>query len=376
MIKPSDLLTLLKINGIDFFTGVPDSQLKEFCAYLLDTESANNHVIAPNEGSAAALAAGYHLATGKTGLVYMQNSGLGNAVNPMTSLADPDVYGIPVVYLIGWRGRPGVHDEPQHIKQGKITCELLDLLGIKYVIIDKATDKKSLEAAFTDNLRGVLDEKKSVALVAMKDCFESETVFEPVSNYSLCREEAIAIIVSRLGTDDVVVSTTGKISRELYETRKKTGMGHGRDFLTVGSMGHASMIALAISEQKPNKRVWCFDGDGAAIMHLGAVLLTGSRKPKNLIHVLFNNQAHESVGGFPTASVNFDFIAFAKTAGYSAAFQVEDEQGLISEMRRINSLQGPVFMELNVANSSRSDLGRPVTTPVRNKEDFMNYLRG
>ena len=278
--RVEEFFKVLTERGIEYFSGVPDSQLKAFCDYVTRTCGiGKNHVIAANEGAAVALAAGYHLATGKTGLVYMQNSGLGNAVNPITSLTDPKVYGIPVVYLIGWRGMPGVHDEPQHVKQGEITLELLKTLGIRYFIIKKETTPEEVADIFEKEFSEQMKNGASVAFVVAKGALSSDNKEKYQNHFNMTREEAVCTIAEAVGRQDALVSTTGKTSRELFEFRERQGQGHANDFLTVGSMGHASMIALSIAEQKPDIKVWCLDRR-AFLMHMGAMALIGSRKPE------------------------------------------------------------------------------------------------
>lgn len=375
MINASEFVKLLLENDISYFTGVPDSQLKPFCDYITNTFGVGKeHIIAPNEGNAVALAAGYHLATGKIGLVYMQNSGLGNAVNPITSLIDTKVYAIPTVFLIGWRGEPGVHDEPQHRKQGEITLDLLKILDIEYYVITKDTKIEDIEKVFKDKFDDALKQGRSVAFVAKKGVFEKEQPYVHPVSFTLSREDAIKIILDNIG-EDVVVSTTGKTSREIYEYRDAKFQDHSRDFLTVGSMGHASMIAFGIAQNKPRHRVWCLDGDGSILMHTGTMALIGSSKPNNFIHVLLNNSVHESVGGMPTVADNIDFGAIAAACGYRHQYKTHTPEGIVEIIEEIKEKDGPIFIEINVANGSRADLGRPKTTPQQNKESFMAFLK-
>ncbi|MBQ4463126.1 MAG: phosphonopyruvate decarboxylase, partial [Eubacterium sp.] len=342
--------TFYNILGADFYTGVPDSQLKALCDFLIYKYGTDpkHHVIAANEGNATALAAGYHLATGKVPVVYMQNSGEGNVVNPVASLLSDEVYGIPCIFVIGWRGEPGVHDEPQHVYQGKVTCKLLEVMDIEYQILGKETSSEEL-SSWMLRFRERLDAGKSVAIVVMKGALTFDEKVEYKNGYTLSREEIIETIVKYTG-DDPIVSTTGKASRELFEIRERcaggvagkpgvTGDGdisddrkdgcaaadiHSRDFLTVGSMGHASSIALGIALQKPDKRVWCIDGDGAALMHMGAMAVISDLKPKNMIHVVINNGAHETVGGQPTVLAGLNISKFAGDLGYEKHYLAED----------------------------------------------------
>ena len=374
MLSPKFFIDLLRDKGIDFFAGVPDSLLKNICAYISDSVDSRHNIIAANEGAAVGLAAGHYLATGKPGLVYMQNSGEGNAINPLASLTDSDVYGIPVLLLIGWRGEPGVHDEPQHKKQGKITVELLDVLGIENEILSKEEEKAALQ------IERMMDHMVStgevVALVVEKDTFESYALQNVESpDFQMSREEAITAVASMLDEKDVLVSTTGMISRELFEYRTANNQKHERDFLTVGSMGHASQIALGIALEKADRRVWCFDGDGACLMHMGSMAITASKSPGNYIHVVFNNGAHDSVGGQPTVALKIDLPAVAKAVGYPHVFSVDSKDSLSVILNEAKNLEGPVFIEIKVRKGNRKDLGRPTTTPIQNKEAFMTFLK-
>jgi len=371
MIRTEFFIEKLKDNGIDCFAGVPDSLLKNICAYITDHCDAQHNIIAANEGAAVGLAAGHYLATGKPACVYMQNSGEGNIINPIASLTDPEVYNIPVLLLIGWRGRPGVHDEPQHVKQGKVTTGLLNTLGINYDVLSKEEDKAAKQI---DKAVAALQRKEVYALVIEKDTFDEYKLQNiEVNDLTLTREEAIQTVASALAPKDVIVSTTGMISRELFEARAAWGQGHERDFLTVGSMGHASQIALGIALEKQDRKVWCFDGDGATIMHMGSMAIVASKKPANYIHVVFNNGAHDSVGGQPTVGLKIDLPAVAKAVGYAAAFSVSTKEELISQLSTLKA--GPVLLEIKVKKGNRKDLGRPTTTPIENKEALMEFLK-
>ena len=358
-------------NGIDFFAGVPDSLLKFFCAYIADNTPQNRNIIAANEGNAIALASGYYLATGRIGLVYMQNSGLGNAINPLTSLADPEVYSIPMLLLIGWRAEPGIKDEPQHVKMGKVMLRILDSIGIKYRILDDNFEDTIKEA------KEYMQQKKApFAIVVKKNMFEEYKLKKDIkTNYKLNREEALKVIVPLLETKDIVVSTTGKMSRELFELRVSNNNCHEKDFLTVGSMGHSSSIALGIALEKSNRNVYCFDGDGALIMHMGALSVIGQLNPKNFKHIVFNNFAHDSVGGQPTAASNIDIPLIAKANGYASAFSAETKDNIVEKFKKIKNMDGPVLLEIKINKGSRKDLGRPTTSPIENKEDFMKFIK-
>ncbi len=362
--------------GADFYTGVPDSQLKSLCNFLMDRYGLDpaHHVIAANEGNAVGLAAGYHLVTGKTPVVYLQNSGLGNIVNPAASLLNEKVYGIPCLFIVGWRGEPGVHDEPQHIFQGEITLPLLDNLDIPAFVMDKATTAEQVRTKL-DEYRALFVQGKQAAFVVRKGALEytGKTIYG--NSHHMSREEAIGYILAASG-DDPVVSTTGKASREVYELRESRGQGHSRDFLTVGSMGHSSSIALGIALQKKDRRVWCLDGDGAALMHLGAMALIGANRPANLIHIVLNNEAHESVGGLPTVAGSLDLPAIALACGYPSAEAVDSSEGLDRALAAAKASKQLAFIEVKCALGARDDLGRPTTTPQENKAAFMAALEG
>ena len=374
MISPKFFIDTLGSYGIDFFAGVPDSLLKNICAYIADNMDARHNIIAANEGAAVGLAAGYHLATGKIGVVYMQNSGEGNIINPLASLTDKDVYNIPVLLLIGWRGRPGVHDEPQHVKQGKVTTGLLNTMGVNYDVLCKDEDKaaKQIEKA----VRTMKETGEVYALVIEKDTFEDYKLQSVEKNdLTMSREEAIQTVAAALGPKDVIVSTTGMISRELFEYRAQKREGHERDFLTVGSMGHASQIALGIAMEKEDRKVWCFDGDGATIMHMGSMAIVASKSPTNYVHVVFNNGAHDSVGGQPTVGLKIDLPAVAKAVGYRDALSADCKESLVTALGQLRNFEGPVLLEVKVKKGNRKDLGRPTTTPIENKNALMEFLR-
>jgi len=374
MLNCESFFNLLKENQIDFFTGVPDSLLKYFCYYIIDNTNQKNHIISANEGGAIALTSGYYLSTGKIGLVYMQNSGQGNSINPLVSLTNPDVYSIPMLLLIGWRGEPSKKDEPQHIKQGRITLDFLTSLGIPYEILPDSLEEteKIIEKA----IRYMREKSAPFALVVKKDTFEKYDLKNKIENYfELNREEAIKLVIDALSSEDIVISTTGKISRELFEYREKLKQDHDKDFLTIGSMGHASQVALGIALQKPNRQVYCFDGDGSVIMHMGSLAIIGQQSPKNFKHIVFNNGAHDSVGGQPTAGFAIDFSLIAKACGYDEIFKTETAEEINEKMKLLKEIKGPVLLEIKVNKGSRKDLGRPTITPIENKKYFMNFLK-
>lgn len=397
MVNVESFVKLLEGSGVDFFTGVPDSLLKSFCAYVTDN-CGENHVIAANEGGAVGLAAGHYLATGRPSLVYMQNSGQGNAVNPLCSLADPDVYSIPMVLLVGWRGEPGVKDEPQHVKQGKVTVSLFETLGIPTEVLPDD------EGAALDVARRMVErsraESRPVALVVRKGLFAEYKLQNKKPNIAeLKREDAIQAILESIGDEAVVVSTTGMISREVYETRERLGQGHSRDFLTVGSMGHASMIAMGIAKAQPNRKVYCLDGDGASIMQMGNLAIVGQSGCDNLTHIVFNNAAHDSVGGQPTVGGEIDFEKIAEDLGYNVLQSPQNQyvnrdgigvdevasgmKWLVNMAEQANQKRPhyydelprkPNFILFKVAKGARKDLGRPKEPPQVNKALYMKTL--
>lgn len=373
MIRPEFFIEKLRENGIDCFAGVPDSLLKNICAYITDHCDAEHNIIAANEGAAVGIAAGHYLATGKPACVYMQNSGEGNIINPLASLTDEEVYNIPVLLLIGWRGRPGVHDEPQHVKQGKVTTGLLNVMGVNYEVLSKEKDKAEKQIAKAIK---ALQNNEVFALVIEKDTFEDYKLQNvEVNDLTMSREEAIQTVAATLGEKDCIVSTTGMISRELFEYRAGMNQGHERDFLTVGSMGHASQIALGIAMAKPDRKVWCFDGDGAVIMHMGSMAIVGNKVPKNYVHVVFNNGAHDSVGGQPTVGLKIDLPAVAKALGYKNTCSVDNKEALAETLKAVVTMEGPSLLEIKVKKGNRKDLGRPTTTPIQNKEALMEFLK-
>lgn len=364
MVHPKQFIDGLAAAGVDYFVGVPDSLLKDLLAYIEEAVPKERHVTAANEGNAVGVAAGYHLATGKVPCVYMQNSGLGNAVNPLISLADAEVYSIPMLLVIGWRGEPGVKDEPQHVKQGRITPALLDALGVPHTDdLSKAGEMAAL----------ALKESRPVALVVHADAFEAYKSVQKSAQSALTREVAIEEIVAAIEPRSIVVSTTGKISRELYEVRRRRAEPL-RDFLTVGSMGHASQIALGVAVQKPDRVVYCIDGDGATLMHMGGLATVGWVAPKNLRHIVLNNLAHESVGGQPSAAATTDIPAVARACGYASAATVDTKEAIAPALGSVGV--GPALLEIKVNLESRKDLVRPAETPAQNKKAFEDFING
>ncbi len=375
MLDPKDFFNFLNSIGLNFFVGVPDSLLKSFCGYIADNTDDRCHVITANEGGAIATGIGYHLATGNVPMIYMQNSGLGNAINPLISLADRDVYSVPMIILIGWRGEPGQHDEPQHIKQGKIMLPMIDSMGLKY---DKLTgnfdkDKKIVKTLFKE----ATDNKTPVFLIASKGLFKTYEFHHEdkiLKQQNLpTRENLIEEILQALPKNTLVVSTTGMASREIYEIRERNQTGHHLDFLTVGGMGHASQIAFGLSLHSDKKNIVCIDGDGAALMHLGSMAINGQFSSANFKHILLNNGAHDSVGGQPTVGFKIDFKNIASSFGYTI---IDNESHDISLLiKNLLDTKGPAFLELKSSLGSRKNLGRPVSTPQDNKALFMQNFK-
>lgn len=358
---------------VGFYTGVPDSQLAPLCNYLIQTYGiSDKHIIAANEGNSVALAAGYYLATAKIPVVYMQNSGLGNIINPVVSLLNEEVYGIPCIFVIGWRGEPEVKDEPQHIFQGKITMQLLDIMDVYSITISPKTTIGEIEQQFS-KIKEILNVGKSIAFVIKKGAFTSDNNIDYNNNFLMKREEIIERIVA-VASEDIIISTTGKASRELFEIRENNNQQHKYDFLTVGSMGYCSSIALTIAMMKPYNKIWCIDGDGAVLMHMGAMAVIGSTAPRNMIHVVINNGAHETVGGMPTVANKINLVDIALGCGYPKALFADNHEDLELILYEASQSDELIFIEVKAALGAREDLGRPTSSAKDNKEIFMKYL--
>ncbi len=370
MLSPVLFTQYLIDRKITFFAGVPDSLLKQFCFYISSGENKNvTHITANSEGSAISLAIGHYLATGNPALVYMQNSGIGNALNPLISLADNDVYGIPMILLVGWRGKPNTDDEPQHVKQGKITKSLLETAGIKtYELIED-----NVEEIIKNAVNYTIKNNQPVALIVSKNFF-SEYNNIKAEEYKIRREEAIEILLKNITNNDRIVSTTGMISREIYEIREKYGQNHSYDFLCVGGMGHASQIAIAIAIEQPEKNVYCFDGDGAFLMQMGGVSQTALLQPKNFIHIVLNNSAHASVGGQATVGNIVDITKVAEGFFYKSILKIRTKEELLNISSKIKDIEKPAFIEVQVRKEARKDLGRPPRNMHKAKIEFMDNL--
>ena len=374
MIEPKFFCDVLNKQGLSFYTGVPDSLLKSFCAYITDNSDEGKHVITGNEGSAIGLSVGHYLGTNSPGVVYMQNSGLGNAINPLLSLADKSVYSVPMLLIIGWRGQPNIKDEPQHFKQGKVTCKLLESIDLPYEIL--SSQKSNAKQQVEKLVRIMKKESKPVALLVQKGTFEGYKLEKKeADSCNLSREEAIQVIVDAASNNDVFVSTTGKASRELYEYREEKGKSHKNDFLTVGSMGHASQIALGLSLAQKNKKIYCLDGDGALLMHAGSMATIGAQKPENFIHILLNNNVHDSVGAQDITNISVDYLKLALSFNYFKALMVSNKCELVKQMKKIKLEKGPIFLQVMINTMSRKDLGRPSQDIKQAKIKFMKFLK-
>jgi len=374
MISPSAFYHALKNNQCAQFYGVPDSTLKHFCAYLTANALSGEHTICVNEGAAIAMACGYHMATGEVPVVYMQNSGLGNCVNPLTSLAAGEVYAFPMLLVIGWRGAPGEKDEPQHALTGQITTSLLDIMNIPWQIVDKQCN--DFEDIITHSVQDAKSLSSPVAIVIKKGTFSAyeKPHLDKETHYPLTRETAIQIIVEYSKKDSIIIATTGMASRELFECRALYKQSHKTDFLTIGGMGFAASIALAIAQAKPDKHIICIDGDGAALMHMGTLANIGVSQAKNYTHIVINNGVHDSVGGQATLSREIELNLVAKACGYSETFKTETASGFRQILEHTHATSGPRFIEVWVRTGHRSDLGRPTTTPIDNKKQFVRNL--
>lgn len=372
MISTKFVCNTLEKNNINFFCGVPDSLLKDFCAYIAENFDSKSNIITANEGNAIALAAGHYLATSNPALVYMQNSGTGNTINPLLSLTDDEVYNIPLLIFVGWRGEPNTKDEPQHVKQGKVTDDIFDACKIEHSVLPNSENEA--EIALVEAFEYMKNTLKPYVFIIKKGTFEKYEKKEEPKKFEMTRESAICTVADYIDENSIIVSTTGQISRELYEHRERTNKNHKTDFLTVGSMGHASSIALGIALEKPNKKVYCFDGDGAFLMHMGAIPVIATQEPKNFKHVVFNNEAHDSVGAQKTSAYAVNFKNLALDCGYKSAFSVQTLEDLKTVMPEFINAKSPSLLEIKVNCGARKDLGRPKEKPIQNKIAFMENL--
>ena len=377
MISPAVFLDELKANEVSYFVGVPDSLMKGLNYQISNSCSSDEHLITSNEGSAVAHAIGYYAATEKLAAVYMQNSGLGNAYNPLISLADPAIYSVPMILLIGWRGEikdDGVQlkDEPQHIKQGQITLSTLETMGIPFEVVHAGSSNWKQQISIL--IARAKSEQRPVAAIFRKNTFDSVSLLSSDPDHSLVlgREEAIERVVDNSHSNDIFVASTGMIGRELFEIRKRRGQTHASDFLTVGGMGHASQIACSIASALPDRRVICLDGDGALLMHTGG-MAECARQP-NLMHIILNNGAHDSVGGQPTVAFNINLQKVAEGFGYANIINATSASEIKNALDR--RAAGSMFLEVRCKRGNRKDLGRPDIAPNQNLTEFIQFLKG
>ena len=376
MLNSKKIFDYLFEKEVKFFTGVPDSLLKNFCSYITDHTYKSNHIIAANEGNALSLGIGYHLSTNKIPLVYMQNSGLGNIINPLLSLADNDVYSTQALLMIGWRGEPGVKDEPQHKKQGRITLDLLDTMEVPYEVLSADDTEQTAIEKISSIINLIKEHGKVSALIVKKNTFEKYSLNKiRKTSYDMYREDAIKIIIDELTNKDIFISTTGVTSRELFEYREELGQSHENDFYTVGGMGHASQIALGVALHNKKNEVYCLDGDGALLMHMGSAAIIAQQDCDNYKHILFNNGAHDSVGGQPTVGFEIDFQSIAKSCGYKNVLYADNKNDLKRSLEKMKGLDSCCFLEIKVNKGFRANLGRPTTSPIDNKKSFMSFLK-
>jgi phosphonopyruvate decarboxylase len=373
VIKPENYLNSLNSLGVSFFAGVPDSLLKEFCACVTDKYNEDNHLITANEGSAIGLGIGYYLGSENIPMIYLQNSGLGNIINPVLSLASKEVYGIPMLIMIGWRGEPGVKDEPQHVHQGKVMIDSLEAMDLPFFVLS-SSETEAINQTKTALITAEKN-KTPVVLVVKKNTFEKYNKEQLSCELELSREDAVVASAKMLPSNSVVVSTTGMPSRELFEYRANNNKGHHKDFLTVGGMGHASQIALGLCKSQPDRLTYCFDGDGAVLMHMGSLAIIGQSSAANLIHIVLNNGVHDSVGGQPTVGFDINFCDIANACGYKSTTVAKTKKDIIKALSDVRSHDGPHFIEIHVRPGNRKDIGRPTTSPNQNKLAIMDYLK-
>lgn len=364
----------LKENKVSFFTGVPDSYLNGFCNYLKLNFLASENVITANEGNAIAFAAGYYLSTGELPLVYMQNSGMGNSINPLVSLTDTHVYSIPMILLIGWRGEPETKDgeREQHIMQGRLTKPLLDDMGISYHIISDSTAQEDVSWA----ANYAREKSKTVALIVPNGVLTEKKKNDADDKYPLSREEAISIILDVMPKDTLYVASTGRATRELFCQREIRGEDHSHDFLNIGSMGHGSSVAMGLALGNPKRRVVCLDGDAAAIMHMGAMTTVSKLELPNFTHVVLNNGAHESVGGQPSVGQLIEFTKIAEGCGYyTVGRSVENEEQLRLAVQACIECGKASFVDARIHSGIRNDLHSITMSSHEMIDEFIKTVR-
>ena len=369
MHDPDVFLKSLIDADIELFVGVPDSLLSG----LISAFESNNkicHLVAANEGNALALAAGYHLATNKLPLVYMQNSGFGNIINPYLSLTCKQVYQIPMIIIMGWRGCPEKNDEPQHLFQGKVQIDLLKTLDIPFVVLDENFDSKSMRVI----TKKAIQEKRAVCILIKKGAFITKPLQLNAKMLPMNRRIAISIIVKYLPENSVVIATTGKIAREAYDIMSEAGKRH-QLFMNVGAMGHCSSVALGLAIGRPEVKVICLDGDGALIMHMGALSLIGKVQCRNFYHILLNNGCHESVGGCPSAADTVDFLGVAKASSYNSSYKASSEGDMNHMIDDFFEKEGPVFLEAKISLTQGDDPSRPSESMCELKSNLQDFLQ-
>ena len=362
-------------HKITFFTGVPDSLLKEFNNVIQKNTEPQNHHITANEGSAIALATGYNLATKNIPLVYLQNSGFGNMINPLMSLASDKVYSIPMLIIVGWRGEPGIKDEPQHLSQGECMVDLINSLKIPFNILsNNIDDSKKIIDSTIESIK--LTSKPHIILVKKNTFQKYSNKIDIINNYPIYRKEAIEHVVNFFNKD-IILSTTGKISRELLETINEKKLSQDNIFLNVGAMGHVSMISLGIA-MNTKKRVICLDGDGSVLMHMGNLTNIGTSNCSNLIHIVLNNGMHESVGIQPTKGFDINISEIARKCGYSDPIIIDKEDQISNIFNYIssNKLVGPILVEIRINNKVNysHELARPKDLPIERKNNFIEFI--
>ena len=365
MIKVESLVKILKRNKSTFFTGVPDSVLKEL-SYTLQNKDKKEHIIATNEGTAVSIGIGHYLSTKEVPCVYMQNSGLSNALNPLLSIAHEKVYAIPLILIIGWRGSPRIKDEPQHNVKGKITESILKLLNIKYTILRSINDLDKFE-------KQIKFSKKKNSIVA---CLIEQGTLEKIDRikknsdfYKLNKELFLKTLLQSLDKNTKVISSTGYNSRELMHIRSKYKIIKTKDFYMVGGMGHTSSVALGYSLTS-KKKIICIDGDGSFLMHLGAIKTAGTFANKNFKYILLNNNSHDSVGGQNTYANNINFEKLSKSLGFKKFYSIKNDKNLKKTIKTFLSDDTLSFLEVKVSNSKIKNLPRP-TDLIKIKNEFM-----
>lgn len=373
MVDQKLLFAALNQMGVDFFTGVPDSLLNDFCLYLVKNIPDGQHVMAANEGNAIGIAAGHYMATGKIPVVYMQNSGIGNATNPLLSLTHECVYGIPMILVIGWRGDPAISDHAQHKKQGELTPVLMKDMDIPYEILD--SDDSVIEK-FAWAVAKAKEISSPVALIAKKAILTEKVKKQVYPDSRLMnREEAVSAVVEVLGSDAVYLGTTGRATREVHEQLKAHGVGEGHEFQNVGSMGHVSSVGLGLALARPDQKVVVFDGDAAVVMHMGALATNCRYKAGNLIHIVLNNGVNESVGGQPSAGYVINLTEVAAACGYrTPGHAVETKEELQRIIRDFDKGEMPLFVDVHVRQGIRSDMPKLNIDHKAQKDALMKNL--